>query len=392
MLFASDRRFEFPDVIMHFFDNNATTPLLPEAKNAWLEATERHWLNPSSPYRAGAATHARMEEGREQLAALMGVAPRRIVFNSGATEGNNAVLTTLARSLGSSARIGVSATEHPSVLEAARQNFGQGIDWMTPSAGGVIDPDAKILERVSALSIMAANNETGVLNPWQEWAALCHERGIPMHCDASQWIGKMPPDGLGLCDYVTACAHKFGGPKGVGFLIVPEAFATGLVGGAQERGRRAGTEDLAGILAMLAALERVESDRVNCSSGSKEGFLQSLGRGLPEVEVVGEGAPVLWNTATILMPRFKSTRWIRALERKGFLISAGSACSTGKSGPSHVLSAMGIDAGCASRVLRISSGWQSTGEDWHALLNALLESDQELREEAADSNSQVISI
>ncbi|MFU8848263.1 MAG: cysteine desulfurase family protein [Opitutales bacterium] len=377
---------------MFYFDHNATTPLLPQAKAAWLEAAEQHWLNPSSAYRAAAAAHVRLEEARERLAGMLEVDPKRVVFNSGATEGNNAVFAGLARSLGTDARMAVGATEHPSGVEAARFYFQRRIDWLQPDHRGVIEFDRSFLEGVAAISLMAANNETGVLHPWQDWAAACRERGLPMHCDASQWIGKMPLEGLGTCDYVTGCAHKFGGPKGVGFLLVPEVFAAGLLGGAQESGRRAGTEDLAGIAAMLAALEWAESRRANCSPREKEAFLTGLQAALPGVEVLGAGAATLWNTLQIVMPEFQSPRWIRALEKEGFLVSAGSACATGKGGPSHVLAAMGIDAQKADRVLRISAGWGSSAEDWQALLGALLKCHRGLRQEAASSDSQVISI
>lgn len=377
---------------MRFFDHNATTPLLPEAKAAWLDAVDAQWLNPSSPYRAGAAVHARLEEARERLAAMLGVDAKRIVFNSGATEGNNAVFAGWARSLGEDARVAVGATEHPSVIEAAKHSFEGRVDWLQPKPDGVITPAALGQNKVAAVSIMAANNETGILNPWQSWAASCREQNIPMHCDASQWIGKMPLDGLGACDFVTACAHKFGGPKGVGFMLVPEGFSTGLVGGVQESGRRAGTEDLAGILAMLAALEVAESSRAESSAQGKKAFLQGLQKALPNVQVVGESAPTLWNTASVIMPGFKSARWIRSLEKKGFLLSAGSACSTGKQGPSHVLAAMGVSPQQAGRFLRISSGRETSPEDWAALLEALLGSYRELKADAADSNSQVISI
>lgn len=377
---------------MRFFDHNATTPLLPEAKAAWLEASEQHWLNPSSPYRAGAAAHARLEDARERLAAMLDVAPGRIVFNSGATEGNNAVFATWAPPSEAIGKVAVAATEHPSVLEAAKRYFKGRIEWLEPSPDGVIRPEGAVMNGVSVVSVMAANNETGVLNPWQDWTGLCRERGLPMHCDASQWIGKMSLDGLGACDYVTACAHKFGGPKGVGFLVVPEGGALGLAGGAQEQGRRAGTENLPGILSMVAALETVEARRSSGTFEGKESFLHELQKALPEAEIVGGGVPSLWNTAAIILPEFKSARWIRALERRGFLVSAGSACSSGKAGPSHVLAAMGIPPVKAGRALRISSGWQTSSADWSALLDALLESYEELRDEAADSDSQVISI
>lgn len=373
---------------MRFFDHNATTPLRPEAKTAWLEASELHWLNPSSPYRAGAAAHAQMEDARTRLAALLEVDPRRIVFNSGATEGNNAVFATWAQNPGAGSRIAVAATEHPSVIESAKHYFDGDIDWLKPASGGVVCPDGVDLSRISAVSVMAANNETGILNPWQDWAKVCRERGILMHCDASQWIGKMPLAEIGACDYVTACAHKFGGPRGAGFLLMPEAASGGLLGGAQEGGRRAGTEDVPGILAMVAALEAVEIGRAEL----RDKFITDLREAFVEAEIVGAAAPSLWNTVSVILPDFKSARWIRALEKRDFLVSAGSACSTGKGGPSHVLAAMGVDPERASRVLRISSGWQTSGADWDALLAALVESHRELLDEAADSNAQVISI
>ncbi|HKK17038.1 MAG TPA: cysteine desulfurase family protein [Opitutales bacterium] len=377
---------------MRFFDHNATTPLLPEAKAVWLNVSEEHWHNPSSPYRAGAAAHARLEAARERLAGMLAVDPRRIVFNSGATEGNNAVFAAWARALPKDGRVGVGATEHPSVLEAAKHFLDGRIDWLAPDCGGTIRPEAVEIGGLAAVSLMAANNETGILNPWREWAAACRERGIPMHCDASQWIGKMPLEGLGACDYLTACAHKFGGPKGVGFLLVPEGFSAELFGGAQEQGRRAGTENLAGILSMLTALEWTASRRSAGAESGKKKFLEGLKERIPGVGIVGEGGPALWNTASIIMPEFKSVRWIRTLERKGFLVSAGSACSTGKDGPSHVLAAMGIDAGKAERTLRISSGWQTSAADWEALLDALAAGYRELKNGRAGSNSQVISI
>jgi cysteine desulfurase len=378
---------------MPFFDHNATTPLFPEAREAWLEASDRHWLNPSSPYRGGAAVRARLEDARERLAALLSVDPQRLIFNSGATEGNNAVFAHWAEVLPSDARIGVSTTEHPSVLEAARKYFPDRIKWLQPETVAGLGAGASGCSGVAALSVMAANNETGAIHPWMKIAQRSRESGILYHCDASQWIGKMPLEGLSNCDFVTGCAHKLGGPKGVGFLIVPERDGSGLVGGAQEQGRRAGTEDLPGILAMLAALEVCETKRAACSSAAKDAFVRNLMERLPRARAtLASGDACLWNTASVILPEFKSSRWIRGLEKRGFLVSAGSACSAGKQGPSHVLAAMGLDAELAGRVVRISSGWSTGGADWEALLNALLAVYDELRAEVSNSNSQVISL
>ena len=377
-----------------FFDYNATSPLRPEARAAWLAAGDELWLNPSSPYRAAARVHAHFNTARERVAELFEVASGRVLFNSGATEGNNAIFAHWAETLPASARVAVSPTEHPSVVEAAKCALGERVDWLTLDAQGAVDVAAlvKLLEQgeVEAVSVMAANNETGILNDWQAIAAECRSRGVAYHCDASQWIGKLPLQGLGACDYVTGCAHKFGGPRGVGLSLLPEANAgfTSLVGGAQEAGHRAGTEDVAGVLAMVAALEQAEP-------GSVEGrdlFVAELCQALPSAEVVGQEVERLWNTALLILPEFASVRWIRALEQRGFLVSAGAACATGKQGPSPVLAAMGVPADAMRRALRVSSGWATTVDEWQALVVAIVESYAALRSEAESSNSSVISI
>jgi cysteine desulfurase len=358
-------------------------------------ASERHWLNASSPYRAGAAVHVRLEAARERLAGWFGLDPQRVVFNSGATEGNNSVFAHWAETLAGDAQVAVSATEHPSVIEAAKKYFPDRIQWLTPNAAGAVEVAAIDWSGIAALSVMAANNETGALNPWVALARLSREAEVSFHCDASQWIGKLPLDGFAGCDFVTGCAHKFGGPKGVGFLVVPDlgGQSASLVGGAQEQGRRAGTEDLPGILAMVAALEVCEGKRASVSSGARERFVRRLQESLPGVTAtLIPGGEVLWNTVSVIMPRFKSSRWIRALEKRSFLVSAGSACSSGKAGPSHVLAAMGLEPEVADRVLRISAGWETREADWEALLDALLASYEELQAETAASTAQVISI
>ena len=377
-----------------FFDYNATSPLRPEARAAWLGATDDLWLNPSSPYRAAARVRAHLEAARARFGELFEVAAERVVFNSGATEANNAVFAYWAATLPADARVGVSPTEHPSVVEAAKRFFGERVDWLGLDVNGAVDMAAlqNLLSqgRVSAVSVMAANNETGILNDWQGVAEACRSEGVQTHCDASQWIGKLPLSGLSACDFVTGCAHKFGGPRGVGFCLLPAAGVgfTSLVGGVQEFGHRAGTEDVAGALSMLAALEVAELG----SAEGRDGFLAELGQLLPAVEVIGLEAERLWNTALLIMPEFASVRWIRALEKRGFLVSAGSACSTGKQGSSPVLVAMGLEADTMQRVLRVSSGWATTGADWRALAVAIVECYAALRAEADDSGSSVISI
>lgn len=379
---------------LRYFDHNATTPLSEAAKAAWLSASEAHWLNPSSPYRSAAAVKVRYEAARESLARHFDVSPKRVIFTSGATESNNAVIRYWARSLSSDACVGINPTEHPSVIEAAKGLLGSRVVWLPLSKGGVVDMDT-LRGRIesgtlAAVSVMAANNETGVIQPWQAIANLCTEAQIPYHCDAAQWVGKLPVEGLSACAYVTACGHKFGGPKGVGFMLLPEGVVDFrlLDGGEQEAAHRAGTEDVAGVFAMSAALENSRLGKAE----ARDAFIEQIVQAIPGVAMIGAGTDRLWNTVSLSMPRYQNVRWIRALEKAGFLLSAGSACSTGKTSVSEVLLAMGVDAAIAGRVLRISAGAETTAEDWQALADALLVTYKLLNEEADSMKSQVVSI
>ena len=379
---------------LRYFDHNATTPLCEAAKAAWISASEAHWLNPSSPYRSAAAVKVRYEAARESLARHFGVSPERVIFTSGATESNNAVIRYWARSLPSDACVGINPTEHPSVIAAAKGLLGSRVVWLPLSKGGVVDMNT-LRGRIesgalAAVSVMAANNETGVIQPWQAIANLCAEAQIPYHCDAGQWVGKLPVEGLSACAYVTACGHKFGGPKGVGFMLLPEGVVDFrlLDGGEQEAAHRAGTEDVAGVFAMSAALENSRQGKAE----ARDAFIEQIVQVIPGVALIGAGTDRLWNTVSMSMPRYQSVRWIRALEKAGFLLSAGSACSTGKTSVSEVLLAMGVDAAIAGRVLRISAGADTTAEDWQALSEALLLTYKLLNEEADSMKSQVVSI
>ncbi|MGC6455526.1 MAG: cysteine desulfurase family protein [Coraliomargaritaceae bacterium] len=360
-----------------YFDHNATTPLCPEAKAAWLHAQENLWLNPSSPYRRSAQVHAHLESARERLAELFEVVPARIVFNSGATEGNNAVFAHWASTLPKNGHVGVGSTEHPSVLEAAEYYLGDRVHWLAVDGSGAVDIARIDFDSLAAISVMAANNETGVLNPWQEVALAAKRAGVAYHCDASQWIGKLSMKGLSNCDFVTGCAHKFGGPQGVGFLLIPEAGADfcSFVGGTQEGGHRAGTEDVPSILSMLVALEEISGAKPgdpkgrNCFEEAVEDFCQ----------VISQEGERLWNTSLLLLPEIASERWVRALEKRGFLVSTGAACATGKATDSHVLTAMGMEADSLRRVLRVSSGRDTMLTDWLALAAALRAAYEELQ-------------
>jgi cysteine desulfurase len=373
---------------MPYFDHNATTPLAPVAREAWLQASAETWHNPSSPYRDSARAKIRLDAARARLAEFLGCAPELVVFTSGATEGANAVLAHWSRTLPADARVAINPTEHPCVLEPARLFLGERLLWLPVTRDGVVDCDAlqTLLKnnRVGGVIVMAANNETGVLQPWTELARLCSAAGVGYFCDAVQWFGKLPASGLGAAGWVIGSAHKFGGPKGVGFLKLPvgaESFHA-QVGGAQQRGHRGGTEDLPGVAALVAALTEAEERKVFQESERvrwREQFEQTIRSTIPSVVVVGAGAERLWNTVSLLMPHTENHRWVMRLDKAGFQVSTGSACATAKQGPSHVLAALGYSPDEAKRVIRISSGWETTETDWNSLALALAGLEAEFR-------------
>jgi cysteine desulfurase len=369
-----------------YFDFNATTPMSATALATWKEAAEEHWQNPSSLYREAGYAKQGLEDAREDLADLLGIdTPERVVFTSGATEANNAILRFLSRSTGG--KVAFSAIEHPCVEASVSEFCGKdrSVEIPVDPESGVVDLDAveSCLRSggISAVSIMAANNETGVLQPWREVAALCREQEIPFHSDAAQWIGKMPSVGLGECDWLTGSGHKFGGGKGVGFLVMPEEGAEefhAAVGGPQEEGRRAGTENLPAILAMVAALEEMsELDFGKERAKGRDRFEDRVKAELG-IRVIGESGARLWNTSMILLPREKNLKWLTRLSGLGFAVSTGSACSAGKGNPSRVMAAMGLDFDEMGRVLRLSGGWETTVEDWDALAGALVSVNEKL--------------
>jgi len=367
---------------MIYFDNNATTPMLAQARQAWLEATEQFIGNPSSPHRIGSRAEAAITGARQRLGEFLGCDALDVVWSSGATESNNTVLHHSARTLPSDAEVWVSAIEHPCVLASTKHYFAKRHRLIPVTRQGIVDlnwlTDELAHERPGLVAIMAANNETGVLQPWREALAICKQWAVPFFCDAAQWIGKLPAHGLGECDFVSGAAHKFGGPKGIGFLKCP---AKGRVepllrGGPQEEGRRAGTENVAGILAMMAALDAREAllsaDEHEKHVEWRKAFERRMLSELPGSEVVGAGQERLWNTVSALMPEADSQqRWVVKLDKLGFAVSTGSACSSGKEQPSHVIAAMGYSTREAGRVLRFSSGWETTEEEWSALLEGL---------------------
>jgi cysteine desulfurase len=372
-----------------YFDFNATTPLSAVARDAWLLASQTHWQNPSSLYRDAGFTSQKLEAARERLATLLGCDDaERIVFTSGTTESNNALFFSIARSLPKDARIAISTIEHPSVREAARAVFRDRIIEIPVNQDGVVElervHDVLQNDRPALVSIMAANNESGTLQPWREISALCKSSGVFFHTDAAQWIGKLPSGDLGHCDSISGSGHKFGGPKGVGFLVLrdPAQNLSFLRGGPQEQGHRAGTENYPSIEAMVAALEWIEPrlDAVVVEQTLlREEFCDAMRHAFPGVRFIGRGTERLWNTVLMVMPEHENLKWLTRLSRRGFSISTGSACSSGKEGSSVVVQALGASADDLRRVVRVSGGWDHTRGDWQALAGAFVEVQEELK-------------
>lgn len=354
-----------------YFDHNATTALLPEAREAWLRASEKHWHNPSSLYRDAGIASQQLESARERLGTLIGADAERIVFTSGATESNNALFASLPVDQ----VVAISAIEHPSVRMAARNAVELPV-----TADGVVEPDTvkQLLatKRPALVSVMATNNESGALQPWREIASLCREHGVLFHTDAAQWIGKLDASNLGECDFVTGSAHKFGGSKGCGFLVLPaeNSRLSFIRGGPQESGRRAGTENYPAIEAMVTALETITprlSEIDTLQSRLRDDFTSAMRSRFEHLRVISATAPRLWNTVLMVMPEHDNLKWLTRLSRRGFSISTGSACSSGKEGSSVVVTALGASADELKRVVRISGGWQTGAEDWQALAAAI---------------------
>jgi len=324
-----------------YLDWNATTPLRPEAAAA-MSAVLARCGNPSSVHRWGRWARQAVEQARSSVAALLDAPPEGVVFVSGGTEANHLALLGSGRD-----RVLVSAVEHDSVLRAVPEAERIPVDR---DGVVVLDTLDRLLasDRLPALvSVMLANNETGVVQPVAAIAAIARAHGALFHCDAVQAAGKIALDtGAIGADLVTLSAHKLGGPPGIGALVVRGELELMplLRGGGQERGRRAGTENLAGIAgfaaaAVAAAEEIAVYDRVHSLRNALEAGLAAIA---PEAVVLGAAAPRLPNTAAIAMPGVAAETQVIALDLDGVMVSAGSACSSGKVGPSHVLEAMGV--------------------------------------------------
>jgi len=365
-----------------YLDHNATTPLHPRAREAMLPwLGERHG-NPSSIHRFGQAAREAVEGAREQVAALIGARPLEVVFTASGTEANNAVLFHLAQEAGRRGHLVISAIEHPSIREAAARLAGEGMEVtrVSPQRDGVVsveDVIAALRPDTRAVALMLANNELGTLQPVAEVAAACRERGIPMLCDAVQAVGKIPVNAPALgVDYLVLGAHKFNGPLGAAALWVrKEAGITGyLVGGSQERRRRAGTENVPALVGLgaAAAAAREEMDLRSAFLASlRERFEAGLPARVPGAILHCQDSPRLPNTSHVAFPGAEGESLLIRLDLAGFAVSTGSACSSGSVEPSKTLLAVGISREEALSSLRISFGITNRMEEVDAFLDVL---------------------
>jgi cysteine desulfurase len=356
-----------------YLDWNATAPLRSEAREAMVITLDVVG-NPSSPHAEGRRARAIMEDAREQVAALVGARPAEVVFTSGGTEGNNSVLA------GGWDAILLAGVEHDSVLAPARNARTLLIDVAVDSNGvvhraGLAAALAQVSGGRALLTLQMANNETGVLQPIAEAAREARALGVAVHTDAVQAAGRVEIDSGALgVDYLTLSAHKIGGPKGVGALIMRgQSMLPPLVsGGGQERRRRAGTENVAAIAGFGAAAEAAHRDLAGMQQvqALRDELEAQVRATTPEAVIIGEGASRLPNTTSLALPGAGAETLVIALDLAGIAVSAGAACSSGKVGASHVLSAMGLERRLARAAIRVSLGHTSTAEDVASFLAA----------------------
>ncbi|HEY4076476.1 MAG TPA: cysteine desulfurase family protein [Rhizomicrobium sp.] len=383
---------------MHYCDHNATSPLRPECLSAMTHALAIGG-NPSSIHGAGRAARAVVEDAREKIAALAGAKPDTVIFTSGATEANNlALFGALEGSLNENdagaasriTRIFVSAVEHSSVLATANR-LSERFPWVRVQTlpvdhDGVIDLEAlRVALREgkgrALVAVMAANNETGAVQPIAEVSRLVREAGSLLLVDAVPAAGKIGLD-FSLCDYMVLSAHKIGGPQGVGALLVAPGvpLTPQLVGGGQQKGLRAGSENLSGIAGFGAAarsLHDAEGERARIAH-LRDHFESALKQTLPDAVIYGAGQPRLCSTSCFAVPGLTAETALIGLDLDGVMMSSGATCSSGRVAISHVLAAMGVDEALAACGLRASFGWSSTMEDVNAAIASLVK----LRERA----------
>jgi cysteine desulfurase len=349
-----------------YLDYNASAPLRPPAQQAMIEAMAIVG-NASSTHRFGSEVRKRLELARKVIADFLTVETKQVIFTSSGTEANNLAIK------GFKGSVIVSAVEHPSVLKARTDAIICPVDRL-----GLIDLNvlANLLnqtQRPTLISVMMANNETGVIQPIQEVATLARRYGAQVHCDAVQAVGKIPISLPQLdIDFLSISAHKIGGPQGIGALIMAKELTVEplLVGGGQERSYRSGTENFLGIIGFAAAIEESKKDNWAHIDYLRNTLENTIKKICPQAKVFAQDAERLANTSCISMPNVDSDIQIMSLDLAGYAVSAGPACSSGKVTSSTVLKAMGVPEQEAETAIRISLGWDTQASEIHDFINA----------------------
>ena len=367
---------------MIYLDYNATTPLCDAAREAMVPCFSKNFGNASSIHRAGRNARAVVDNARDKIAALIKAKPNEIVFTGGGTESCNLAVLGLARCrMDGGGHIICEKTEHHAVLHAVEhleKHEGFRVTWLDTSNDGVVDLDqlaGSIRPETRLVSIMTANNETGVIQPIREISKICRDRGVLLHSDCVQAFGKIDID-TSLVDAASFAAHKFYGPKGAGFLFLRSGLSLQpvLFGGAHENQRRPGTENVPAIAGMAAAAEFVlanrqaEQDRL---LKLRDELWNSISQNVPDARLNGENAPRLANTLNVSLMGIDSEMLLIALDLKGVCASSGSACMVGSVVASHVLLAMGLSMEHARSAVRFSLGKQTTTQDIEAAGEAI---------------------
>jgi cysteine desulfurase len=358
-----------------YLDNCATTPVHAEVMAEMMKFFGHHYGNPSSKHHFGDVARKALETARQRVASLLGAEPEEIIFTSGGTEADNlAIIGTALAAFQEKKHLVVSAVEHPAVMNAARflTRFGVKLTILPVDGQGRVKLErmAEIIDEDTFLvSVIHGQNETGVIEPLDVICTIAHERGIPVHTDAVQSIGKVPFD-LKDCpvDLLSLSAHKMYGPKGVGALfirkdtpVLPITF-----GGGQEGGWRSGTENVAGIVGLGAACNKARRDLgafMNHTERLRSIFEGGIKDALPVVKILADEAPRLPHVSAICFPGISGQKLAVMLDKEGIAVSAGAACHSGAEIPSHVLQAMGLPEEYLSGLVRFSFGWFNTKEE-----------------------------
>ena len=367
---------------MIYLDYNATTPLCDAAREAMSPYLGRHFGNPSSVHAAGREARAAIDDARDKLAAFLRVKPHEIIFTGGGTESCNLAVLGLARQRSLRGGHIISAkTEHHAVLNAVEhleKHESFEVTWLNVSSDGIVDLDhlaAAIRPETRLVSIMTANNETGVIQPLREISQICRERGVLLHSDMVQSFGKIETD-LSLVDAASFAGHKFYGPKGAGFLFLRSGLSIQpiMFGGAHENERRPGTENVAAIAGMAVAAEwtwrdpETEQER---EEGLRDELWTRISKSVPEAKQNGANAPRLANTLNLSLLGLDSETLLIALDLEGVCASSGSACMVGSVVASHVLQAMGLPIERARSAVRFSLGKWTTADEIKAAGDAV---------------------